>query len=138
MIDIKKYANGKFYDTLNKTYISVSTLKEMIKKGGDIRVTLIKTGEDITRSVIAKYDEKMEKQSLEETLNPEKFKHWVGDQIDKRLSRVLEMINLPNKEQVDELNKNIKSINKKIEKLEKMVNVTPPSPRKKASRKKTE
>ena len=136
MIDIKKYANGKFYDTLNKKYISKATLKEMIKKGNDIKVTLIKTGEDITRSVIEKYDETMEKKGLEESLGTEKIKSWLGDQIDRRISRVLEMMKLPTREQVDELNKSLQAISKKIDALEKSAKKS--SPQKKAPRKKTE
>ncbi len=138
MIDIKKYANGKFYDTLNKKYISKATLKEMIKKGSDIKVTLIKTGEDVTRSIIAKYDETMEKQGLEDTLSTEKIKSWLGDQIDRRISRVLEMMNLPTREQVDELNNSLRTISQKIDVLENAVKKFSPSPQKRTPRKKTE
>ncbi len=31
MLNIKKYANGQFFDTINKKYIKVEKLKEMIQ-----------------------------------------------------------------------------------------------------------
>ena len=33
MLNIKKYANGQFFDTINKKYIKVAKLKELIQKG---------------------------------------------------------------------------------------------------------
>jgi polyhydroxyalkanoate synthesis regulator protein len=137
MIDIKKYANGKFYDTLNKKYIPTAALKEMVEKGTKIKVTLRKTGEDITRSIVSKYSESLEKQGLDEGLTPEGIKKWVGDQIDKRITQVLDVINLPTREQVDELNRNLQAINKKIDALEKASKKTKPSPRKKTTTVKT-
>jgi len=58
MLKLKKYANGQFFDTINKKYIKVATLKEMIQKGEKIKVTFTKTGKDITASVVEQLSKK--------------------------------------------------------------------------------
>jgi len=67
MLNIKKYANGQFFDTINKKYIKVAKLKELIQKGEKIKVTLAKTGKDITDSIIEQFSKKEEKKKNEKT-----------------------------------------------------------------------
>src|SRR5918997_7071527 len=50
---IKKYANRRLYNTGTSTYVTLEDLAVMVKKGEDFVVYDAKTGEDITRSVLA-------------------------------------------------------------------------------------
>ncbi|MBF0302863.1 MAG: hypothetical protein HQK73_07470 [Desulfamplus sp.] len=153
MIDIKKYSNGRFFDVINRKYIKPDRIKELIKKGEQIKVTLTTTGEEITEAVLDKYtrrkslgkkasdisdnvkensangDLAAEKSENEDSagtdsrksdsiFNVESMKNWVLDVIDRRINQVIEIMNLPTRDQIAELNDNIKSINQKIDALE--------------------
>ena len=50
---IKKYANRRLYNTGTSTYVTLEDLALMVKKGEDFTVQDAKTGDDITRSVLA-------------------------------------------------------------------------------------
>jgi polyhydroxyalkanoate synthesis repressor PhaR len=50
---IKKYANRRLYNTGTSTYVTLEDLASMVKDGEDFLVYDAKTGEDITRSVLA-------------------------------------------------------------------------------------
>jgi polyhydroxyalkanoate synthesis repressor PhaR len=50
---VKKYANRKLYDTVDKTYISMERLAELIKEGEEISVIDNQTDQDITVSVLS-------------------------------------------------------------------------------------
>jgi polyhydroxyalkanoate synthesis repressor PhaR len=52
-VTIKKYANRRLYNTGTSTYVTLEDLAVMVKKGDDFVVYDAKTGEDITRSVLA-------------------------------------------------------------------------------------
>src|SRR5579872_3835155 len=52
-IEIKKYANRRLYNTGTSTYVTLEDLAAMVKKGEDFIVHDAKSGEDITRSVLA-------------------------------------------------------------------------------------
>src|SRR6201981_3402734 len=52
-ITIKKYANRRLYNTGTSTYVTLEDLASLVKKGEDFVVYDAKTGEDITRSVLA-------------------------------------------------------------------------------------
>jgi polyhydroxyalkanoate synthesis regulator protein len=133
MLKLKKYANGQFFDTINKKYITVAKLKEMVQKGEKIQVILTKTGKNITDSVLEQFAKKEDKQKRKKDtkkskksdksgkssfLNTENLKKWAGKIIDVQISNVLESIKLPNKKQIEELDANIKALNNKIDKLE--------------------
>lgn len=53
VIVIKKYANRRLYNTATSSYVTLDHLCEMVKQGQDFVVHDAKTGEDITRSVLA-------------------------------------------------------------------------------------
>ena len=134
MLKLKKYANGQFFDTINKKYIKVEKVKEMIQKGEKIKVTLTKTGKDITTSVIDQFSKKTDapkKEKVKKTgkkkadkfkkpafLKTDSLKKWAKKIIDKRVTKVLDSIKLPNRKQIEQLDANIKALNKKIDKLE--------------------
>ena len=50
---IKKYANRRLYNTGTSTYVTLEDLAAMVKVGEDFLVYDAKTGDDITRSVLA-------------------------------------------------------------------------------------
>lgn len=50
---IKKYANRRLYNTGTSTYVTLEDLAAMVKDGEDFLVYDAKTGDDITRSVLA-------------------------------------------------------------------------------------
>ncbi|GAA3845770.1 polyhydroxyalkanoate synthesis repressor PhaR [[Pseudomonas] carboxydohydrogena] len=52
-ITIKKYANRRLYNTGTSTYVTLEDLASMVKEGEDFLVYDAKTGDDITRSVLA-------------------------------------------------------------------------------------
>ncbi len=122
MLNIKKYANGRFFDTATKKYIKTEKLAELIKKGEKIHVTLTKTGKDITDTVIAQFSKKEDKKK-ESTkkeipfLKTDKLVKWLGEVIDSKIEKVMEVVKLPTREQVASLDKNIKALNEKIDAL---------------------
>src|SRR4026208_943487 len=66
-VTIKKYANRRLYNTGTSTYVPLEDLASMVKSGEDFIVFDAKTGEDITRSVLAQIifeQENKEGQSL--------------------------------------------------------------------------
>ncbi|MEZ5871281.1 MAG: polyhydroxyalkanoate synthesis repressor PhaR [Nitratireductor sp.] len=50
---IKKYANRRLYNTGSSTYVTLEDLAVMVKAGDEFVVQDAKSGEDITRSVLA-------------------------------------------------------------------------------------
>src|ERR1700757_5298158 len=52
-VTIKKYANRRLYNTGTSTYVTLEDLAAMVKAGEDFLAYDAKTGEDITRSVLA-------------------------------------------------------------------------------------
>lgn len=52
-IIIKKYANRRLYNTQTSTYVTLDSLAEMVRTGQEFEVVDAKTGEDITRVVLA-------------------------------------------------------------------------------------
>ena len=52
-VTIKKYANRRLYNTGTSTYVTLEDLAAMVKGGEDFIVHDAKTGEDITRQVLA-------------------------------------------------------------------------------------
>ncbi|MES1989936.1 MAG: polyhydroxyalkanoate synthesis repressor PhaR [Pseudomonadota bacterium] len=53
VVVIKKYANRRLYNTATSSYVTLDHLCAMVKKGQEFTVHDAKTGEDITRSVLA-------------------------------------------------------------------------------------
>ena len=52
-VTIKKYANRRLYNTATSSYVTLDHLAEMVQNDVDFVVYDAKTGEDITRSVLA-------------------------------------------------------------------------------------
>lgn len=52
-IVIKKYANRRLYDTSASAYVTLEHLSELVRQGKEFTVLDAKTGEDLTRAVLA-------------------------------------------------------------------------------------
>ena len=132
MLNLKKYANGQFFDSVNKKYMKVEVLKGKIAKGEKINVIVAKTGKNITKTVMDQFakesdaqktDKKKSRKKTDKTakapfLNTDSLKKWAGTFIDTRITQVLEKIKLPTRKQIEELDNSIKALNKKIDNLE--------------------
>lgn len=70
-IIIKKYANRRLYNTETSSYVTLDHLADMIKSGEDFVVRDAKTGEDITRAVLAQII--FEKETREKNMLPIAF-----------------------------------------------------------------
>lgn len=53
VVVIKKYANRRLYNTSKSCYVTLEHLAEMVREGEDFVVNDAKSGDDITRSVLA-------------------------------------------------------------------------------------
>ena len=65
-IVIQKYANRRLYNTHTSSYVTLDHLCEMVKEGVEFEVRDARTGEDITRQVLAQiiFDEENKGQHL--------------------------------------------------------------------------
>ena len=52
-IIIKKYANRRLYNTQTSSYVTLEHLCDMVKEGVEFEVRDARSGEDITRQVLA-------------------------------------------------------------------------------------
>ena len=53
VVIIKKYANRRLYDTESSSYITLERLAEMVRQKRQFKVVDAKSGDDLTRSVLA-------------------------------------------------------------------------------------
>ncbi len=93
-ITIKKYANRRLYNTGTSTYVTLEDLAGMVKKGEDFVVYDAKTGEDITRSVLAQIifeQENKEGQSLLPITFLRQLIRFYGDSMQNLVPRFLEI-----------------------------------------------
>jgi polyhydroxyalkanoate synthesis repressor PhaR len=93
-ITIKKYANRRLYNTGTSTYVTLEDLAQMVKSGEDFVVYDAKTGEDITRSVLAQIifeQENKEGQSLLPIAFLRQLIRFYGDSMQTMVPRFLEM-----------------------------------------------
>jgi len=130
MLTLKKYVNGRLYDTVNKQYVTKDQLSKLIKEKEKIKIILAKTGKDVTKSVVsslptskkAKTNGKngplLKKKAIKTRV--EGHKKWIVKQIDKRMDTILEMMNFPNKQQVVKINADVRKLAKKIDDLQKL------------------
>src|SRR6187401_3219282 len=92
-ITIKKYANRRLYNTGTSTYVTLEDLASMVKAGEDFLVYDAKTGEDITRSVLAQIifeQENKEGQSLLPIAFLRQLIRFYGDSMQMLVPRFLE------------------------------------------------
>lgn len=92
-ITIKKYANRRLYNTGTSTYVTLEDLAAMVKEGEDFIVYDAKTGEDITRSVLAQIifeQESKEGQNLLPAAFLRQLIRFYGDSMQLLVPRYLE------------------------------------------------
>ena len=93
-ITIKKYANRRLYNTGTSTYVTLEDLATMVKAGDDFLVHDAKTGEDITRQVLAQIifeQENKEGQSLMPIAFLRQLIRFYGDSMQMLVPRYLEV-----------------------------------------------
>src|SRR5213082_3478372 len=91
---IKKYANRRLYNTGTSTYVTLEDLAAMVKEGEDFLVYDAKTGDDITRSVLAQIifeQENKAGQNLLPTTFLRQLIRFYGDSMQMLVSRYLEV-----------------------------------------------
>jgi polyhydroxyalkanoate synthesis repressor PhaR len=91
---IKKYANRRLYNTGTSTYVTLEDLAAMVKEGEDFIVYDAKTGEDITRPVLAQIifeQENKEGQNLLPIAFLRQLIRFYGDSMQMLVPRYLEM-----------------------------------------------
>lgn len=92
-ITIKKYANRRLYNTGTSTYVTLEDLATMVKEGDDFVVFDAKSGDDITRSVLAQIifeQENKEGQSLLPITFLRQLIRFYGDSMQMLVPRFLE------------------------------------------------
>ena len=129
MLTLKKYANGRLFDTVNKHYVTKDQLSAMIEEKEKIRIILAKTGKDVTKSVVSslptvktvktngKNKSLLKKKAMKKRV--EGPKKWITMQIDKQMNTIMEMMRFPEKQQVEKLNADMEKLAKKIDDLQK-------------------
>jgi hypothetical protein len=122
---IKTYANGRFYDTLNKKYISKAQLAALFNKNEDIKIIMHNTDSDVTASVIERLAPLL-KARKESRLNVDNMRNWVSDQVDRRIEQAIALINLPTRDQIGRLAADIEKLTKKVDRLQHRVAKTKP------------
>ncbi|MGA2124625.1 MAG: polyhydroxyalkanoate synthesis repressor PhaR [Xanthobacteraceae bacterium] len=93
-ITIKKYANRRLYNTGTSTYVTLEDLATLVKEGEDFVVFDAKTGEDITRSVLAQIifeQENKEGQNLLPIAFLRQLIRFYGDSMQMLVPRYLEV-----------------------------------------------
>ena len=92
-VEIKKYANRRLYNTGTSAYVTLEDLAAMVKNGEDFVVYDAKTGEDITRSVLAQIifeQENKEGQNLLPIAFLRQLIRFYGDSMQMLVPRYLE------------------------------------------------
>ena len=90
---IKKYANRRLYNTASSSYVTLDHLSDMVKEGIDFVVYDAKTGEDITRPVLAQiiFDEESRGSSLLPIQFLRQLISFYGDSMQSFLPSYLEL-----------------------------------------------
>jgi len=92
-IIIKKYANRRLYNTQSSSYVTLEHLAQMVREGTDFEVRDARSGEDITRSVLAQiiFDEENKGQHLLPIQFLRQLIGFYGDSLQSYLPSYLEM-----------------------------------------------
>jgi polyhydroxyalkanoate synthesis repressor PhaR len=90
---IKKYANRRLYNTAASSYVTLDHLSEMVREGVDFTVQDAKTGDDITRSVLAQiiFEQESRGQNLLPVAFLRRLIRFYGDQMQGFLPPYLDM-----------------------------------------------
>lgn len=93
LIVIKKYANRRLYDTSTSAYVTLEHLSELVRDGKEFQVLDAKSGEDLTRTVLAQII--FEQENRKEGVLPVSFLRqliqFYGDSFQSMLPAYLEV-----------------------------------------------
>ncbi len=67
MYQIKRYANGRFYDTVNKNFVNRDQIAELIAAGNKISIIDTKSGKEITEQIVTQIQEKQRQSGRQKT-----------------------------------------------------------------------
>lgn len=92
-IIIKKYANRRLYDTSASKYVTLDHLSELVREGHDFKVLDAKSGEDLTRSVLAQiiFDQENRAEGVLPVSFLRQLIQFYGDSFQSMLPAYLEM-----------------------------------------------
>ncbi len=92
-IIIKKYANRRLYNTQSSSYVTLEHLAQMVRDGTEFEVRDARSGDDITRSVLAQiiFDEENKGQHLLPIQFLRQLIRFYGDSLQAYLPSYLEM-----------------------------------------------
>ena len=92
-IIIKKYANRRLYDTSASKYVTLDHLSELVRGGKDFKVLDAKSGEDLTRSVLAQiiFDQENRAEGVLPVSFLRQLIQFYGDSFQSMLPAYLEM-----------------------------------------------
>ncbi len=92
-IIIKKYANRRLYDTSASKYVTLDHLSELVRSGKDFQVLDAKSGEDLTRSVLAQiiFDQENRAEGVLPVSFLRQLIQFYGDSFQSMLPAYLEM-----------------------------------------------
>ena len=92
-IIIKKYANRRLYNTQTSSYVTLDHLCDMVKEGVEFEVRDARTGEDITRQVLAQiiFEEENKGQHLLPIQFLRQLIRFYGDSLQAFVPSYLEM-----------------------------------------------
>ena len=92
-IIIKKYANRRLYNTQTSSYVTLDHLCDMVKEGVEFEVRDARTGEDITRQVLAQiiFEEENKGQHLLPIQFLRQLIRFYGDSLQSFVPSYLEM-----------------------------------------------
>ena len=133
---IKTYANGRFYDTLDKKYLSKDQLADLIKKKEAFQIVMHKTGKDVTKSVLKQMGAAAPP-SKPSARHIDNLKKWLSDQVDRRVENAIQLIDLPTKGQISRLTADIETLANQVDDLQhRLAKRNPPvaAPRKKPAK----
>ncbi|MDP3740611.1 MAG: polyhydroxyalkanoate synthesis repressor PhaR [Hyphomonadaceae bacterium] len=92
-IVIKKYANRRLYDTSASAYVTLEHLSELVRNGKEFIVQDAKTGEDLTRAVLAQiiFDQENRKEGVLPVSFLRQLIQFYGDNFQSMLPAYLEL-----------------------------------------------
>jgi polyhydroxyalkanoate synthesis repressor PhaR len=92
-IIIKKYANRRLYDTSASAYVTLEHLSALVREGKEFTVQDAKTGEDLTRAVLAQiiFDQENRKEGVLPVSFLRQLIQFYGDSFQSMLPAYLEL-----------------------------------------------
>lgn len=92
-IVIKKYANRRLYDTSTSAYVTLEHLSALVREGKEFVVQDAKTGEDLTRAVLAQiiFDQENRKEGVLPVGFLRQLIQFYGDSFQSMLPAYLEL-----------------------------------------------